>query len=171
MTAAAALAQAVERAPLAASSLLARVVEHYHRTFCGRKDAQEYLAKRGLTDPDLLKVFKVGYADGSLLKAVPKEGEVREQLLSLGIVTQERRELMGGCIVVPIPDPLSGEWTTLYGRGVRTPVASRWELERPRPRRLPVESGSVSGRIGWPAGECGLGDTVGDRQGGRTKTR
>jgi 5S rRNA maturation endonuclease (ribonuclease M5) len=24
-------------------------------------------------------------------------------------------------VVVPIPDPLTGEWTTLYGRGVRTP--------------------------------------------------
>ncbi len=102
------------------SGLLARVVEHYHRTFCERADAQEYLRKRGLTDVDVLRAFKVGYADGSLLKAVPKEGEVREGLLSLGVVTKEGRELLGGCVVVPIPDPLSGEWATLYGRGMRT---------------------------------------------------
>jgi hypothetical protein len=113
-------------APVVASpaALLSRVIEHYHRTFCERKDAQEYLAKRGLTDPDLLKVFKVGYADGSLLKLVPKAdqaNELREQLLELGIITKDGRELLGGCVVFPIPDPTTGEWTSLYGRGLRTP--------------------------------------------------
>ena len=102
-------------------SLLSRVVDQYHRTFCERKDAQEYLAKRGLTDGDVLKAFRVGYADGSLLKAIPKSGDVKAELLSLGVVTKEGRELFGGCVVIPIPDPLSGEWTTLYGRGMRTP--------------------------------------------------
>ena len=106
--------------PRQGAALLARVVDHYHKTFCERADAQEYLKKRGLTDPDVLRVFKVGYADGSLLKLIPKEGSLREELLSLGVVTPEKRELLGGCIVVPIPDPLSGEWTTLYGRGMRT---------------------------------------------------
>jgi len=106
---------------LATGPLLARVVEHYHRTFCERKDAQAYLARRGLTDVDLLKTFKVGYADGSLLKSVPRSGEVKEQLLDLGVLTRQGRELLGGCVVVPIPDPATGEWTTLYGRGLRTP--------------------------------------------------
>jgi 5S rRNA maturation endonuclease (ribonuclease M5) len=102
-------------------AILGRVVEHYHRTFCERKDAQEYLGKRGLTDLDLLRALKVGYADGSLLKVIPKNGEVREQLLALGVVTPDGRELLGGCVVVPIPDPLTGQWTNLYGRGLRTP--------------------------------------------------
>ena len=100
--------------------MLARVVDHYHRSFCEREDAQEYLKKRGLTDLDLLRALKVGYADGSLLKVVPKDGEVREQLKALGVITAEGRELLGGCIVVPIPDPLSGQWTNLYGRGLRS---------------------------------------------------
>ena len=115
---------AVASPPVAASSkaaLLSRVVEHYHRTFCERRDAQEYLAKRGLVDVDLLKVFKVGYADGSLLKLVAKTGDVHEQLVSLGVITKEGRELLGGCVVFPIPDALSGEWTTLYGRGLKVP--------------------------------------------------
>src|SRR5208337_2122834 len=102
-------------------ALLSRVIEYYHRTFCERADAQEYLAKRGLTDVDLLKVFKIGYADGTLLKLLPKEGELKDQLLSLGVITKEGRELLGGCVVFPIPDPGTGEWTTLYGRGLRTP--------------------------------------------------
>jgi DNA primase catalytic core len=105
----------------AAAPLLARVVEHYHKTFCERADAQEYLRQRGLVDADLLRAHRVGYADGSLLKVLPKDGDVRYQLVSLGVITSEGRELLGGCIVVPIPDPVSGQWTSLYGRGVKTP--------------------------------------------------
>jgi len=103
-----------------AGGVLARVVEHYHRTFCQRQDAQEYLARRGLTDLDLLRVLKVGYADGSLLELAPKGSELRHQLGELGVITAEGRELLGGCVVVPIPDPATGQWTTLYGRGVKT---------------------------------------------------
>ncbi len=104
-----------------ATEVLARVVEHYHRTFCEREDAQAYLAKRGLTDGDLLRALRVGYADGSLLKVIPKGGEIREQLVALGVITPEGRELLGGCVVVPIPDPLTGQWTNVYGRGMKTP--------------------------------------------------
>jgi DNA primase len=107
--------------PAVSAELLTRVVEHYHKSFCEREDAQAYLKKRGLVDVDLLRVLKVGYADGSLLKLVPKSGELRQQLLELGVVTPEDRELLGGCVVFPIPDPLTGQWTTLYGRGVKTP--------------------------------------------------
>jgi hypothetical protein len=113
---------AAEGAPPRPASLFVppTVVEHYHRTFCERRDARAYLEKRGLTDADLLRVLKVGYADGSLPKAVSKTGELREELVALGIVTPEGRELLGGCIVVPIPDPLTGQWVNLYGRGLRT---------------------------------------------------
>jgi DNA primase len=104
-----------------AGVVLTHVVEHYHKTFCEREDAQAYLKQRGLLDRDLLRALKVGYADGSLLKMLPKEGELRDQVRALGVVTPEGRELMGGCIVVPIPDPVTGAWTNLYGRGLRTP--------------------------------------------------
>ena len=88
---------------IASGPLLSRVVEHYHKSFCERKDAQEYLGKRGITDVDLWKAFKVGYADGSLLKLVPRGGELKEQLLELGVLTKEGRELLGGCVVVRSP--------------------------------------------------------------------
>jgi 5S rRNA maturation endonuclease (ribonuclease M5) len=101
--------------------LLARVVEHYHRTFCEREDAQAYLIKWGITDTDLIQALRIGYADGSLLKLVPTQGELKEQLAALGILTSEGRELLGGCVVVPLPDPTTGEWVNLYGRGLRTP--------------------------------------------------
>jgi len=38
-------------------------VEHYHKTFCSRWDAQEYLKKRGFTEPKLFQDFKLGYPD------------------------------------------------------------------------------------------------------------
>lgn len=100
--------------------LLASVVEHYHRTFCERPDAQEYLKSRGLVDVELLKAWKVGYADGSLLKTLPKSGEVRDGLIVLGVITAEGRELMGGCVVFPLADPVSAAWINLYGRGVKS---------------------------------------------------
>ena len=112
----------VKEMPVLPAALLSRVVEHYHRTFCERADAQAYLSKRGIVDADLLKVFKVGYADGSLKKLVPGKGaELREALVQLGVLTHDDRELLGGCIVIPIPDAVAGDWTTLYGRGLRTP--------------------------------------------------
>jgi hypothetical protein len=108
-------------APRPSPELLSKVVEHYHRTFCEREDAQAYLIERGITDTDLLQALKVGYADGSLLKLAPRGSGERRQLQQLGVVTAGGRELLGGCLVVPIPDPLTGAWVNLYGRGVRTP--------------------------------------------------
>lgn len=130
-------ASVTERAP---TSLLERVVEHYHRSFCASRAAQAYLARRGLTNPDLLKACRIGYADGSLLKRIPRTGELREQLRALGVITDQGRELLGGCIVIPIPDPQTGTWTTLYGRGVRTarhcylpgPLRGVWNFQAAR---------------------------------------
>ena len=102
-----------------AGEVLARVVEHYHQTFCEREDAQAYLVERGITDSDLVRALRIGYADGSLLKTIPRTGELRDELLATGVITPEGRELLGGCIVVPLPDPLTGEWTSLYGRGMK----------------------------------------------------
>jgi 5S rRNA maturation endonuclease (ribonuclease M5) len=103
-----------------AAALLPKVIEHYHRSFCEREDAQAYLKQRGIADRDLWRAHRIGYADGSLLKTIPKTGELRDELVRLGVLTAEGRELLGGCIVVPIPDPLSGQWTNLYGRGLKT---------------------------------------------------
>lgn len=130
-------ARVVESVP---ASLLERVVEHYHRSFCASRVAQAYLARRGLTNPDLLKACRIGYADGSLLKRLPRTGGLREQLRALGVITDQGRELLGGCIVVPIPDPQTGTWTTLYGRGVRTarhcylpgPLRGVWNFQAAR---------------------------------------
>jgi DNA primase len=113
-------ARSVPPRPPSSPELLSRVVEHYHKTLCEREDAQEYLRSRGLVDAQLVLDFQLGCADGSLLKLVPKGGALRKELVALGVVTESGRELLGGCLVVPIPDPSTGAWTSLYGRGMRT---------------------------------------------------
>ena len=57
--------------------------------------------------------------DAGLVERQRVEEELREELISLGVITERGRELLGGCIVIPIPDALTGEWTSLYGRGLR----------------------------------------------------
>jgi DNA primase len=105
-----------EGAPLQGAppaAVLPRVIEHYHRT-CEREDAQAYLKQRGLTDLDLLRTLKVGYADGSLLKVIPKQGEVRDQLLALGVITSEGRDSSAAASssLSPTPSPTSGRIST-----------------------------------------------------------
>lgn len=56
--------EALTPAGAPSAAILARVVDHYHRTFCARADAQEYLKARGLTDADLLRAHRIGYAEG-----------------------------------------------------------------------------------------------------------
>ncbi|MGH9322697.1 MAG: CHC2 zinc finger domain-containing protein, partial [Vicinamibacteria bacterium] len=113
-------ARSVPPRPPSSVELLSKVVEHYHKTLCEREDAQEDLRSRGLTDAQLVLDFQLGYADGSLRKLVPKAGGLRDELVTLGVLTENGRELLGGCIVVPIPDPSTGLWTSLYGRGMKT---------------------------------------------------
>ncbi len=116
---AAAPAPAPIAVPVNRGEVLARVIEHYHRAFGDSAEAQAYAKGRGLVDMDLLRALRIGYAGGSLLARLPKDGELRRALVELGVLTAEGRELLGGCLVVPIPDPVSGQWATLYGRGVR----------------------------------------------------
>ncbi len=149
-----------------AGALLSRVIEHYHRSFCEREDAQEYLVKRGITDSDLVRALKIGYADGSLLKTIPKAGEVRGELVKLGVITAEGRELLGGCVVVPIPDPLSGEWTNLYGRGVKTarhcylpgPLRGVWNFQAARASEEVVLTESIFDALSFH--QAGIGVAI-----------
>jgi DNA primase catalytic core len=95
---------------------LERAVAHYHRCLLETPQAQDYLTARGLTAPELAVTFRVGYADGSLLKILSDEG--RAALQRLGVLTEGGRELMQGCVVFPLLDAASGQVVNLYGRHV-----------------------------------------------------
>ncbi len=115
------------------TDLLSRVVGVYHQAFLLSEKARDYAAARGLTKPDLLAALPMGYADGSLLETAPEGSETWETLRALGVVTATGRELLSGCLVVPLRD-LSGTVVSLYGRRVEM---SAEPADRPRHFYLP----------------------------------
>jgi len=113
---------------LPASELLDTVVSYYQESLHSSKEAQSYLESRRLWSPDLLKAFRIGYVDGSFRERLGSSSS-KKDLRSLGILTGSWRELMKGCIVVPL---LQGEAVTgLYGRKIE----GDQHLYLPGPRR------------------------------------
>ncbi len=102
---------------LSRAELLGRVAQLYHEALLRSEEAQAYLKKRGLADPELWKAFRLGYADGSLQELFPRQGDTATALAELGVVSEAGRELMRGCLVVPLEHPDRGVMN-LYGRAI-----------------------------------------------------
>ena len=103
------------------AQLLGRVAEIYARSFLLSQKPQDYLERRGLGSKEMWKAFGLGYADGSLMETIPKEGEVVENLKAVGLLTAEGKELFRGFLVVPLTHPDLGV-TGFYGRAVSDKV-------------------------------------------------
>jgi DNA primase len=119
-----------KRRPLAAAvettaedaELLAQVVAYYHETLKDSPEALAYLEHRGLTHPELVSHFQLGYANRTLTYRLPskdsQEGKaVRERLARLGLLRESGHEHFNGCVVVPIFDE-RGQVVGLYGRKI-----------------------------------------------------
>jgi DNA primase catalytic core len=109
---------------LADQELLHRVVSYYHETLKATPDALAYLQGRGLTDPELLTRFKLGFSNRTLGYKLPasnrKEGkEIRGRLRDLGILRETGHEHFRGSVVVPLYDA-EGKLVQMYGRKIRT---------------------------------------------------
>ena len=68
----------------------------------------------------MLETFQVGYCNGTLRNALPKSGEVIEQLKAIGILNEKGNECFYGRVVVPIygseENGKKGSVVGLYGR-------------------------------------------------------
>lgn len=106
-----------------------QVIDQYHKTLSTSKAAQEYLKSRGLFDTEALSAFRIGYADGSLLRMAPARSELREKLLEIGLLNRDKKtgrpepggrvwEHFKGCIVCPVEDPGNSGVAEIYGRKV-----------------------------------------------------
>jgi DNA primase catalytic core len=95
---------------------LERAVEHYHKRLLETPAAQEYLRSRGITAPETITAFCVGYSDGTLAQKLPAEGKAA--LRRIGIITGSGRELMADSVVFPLVAAQSGQVVSLYGRHV-----------------------------------------------------
>ena len=102
--------------------LLAQVVNYYHQILSQEPKAQLYLRKRGLTNPELITHFNLGYSDRSLGLLLPskqlKAGKlIRQQLQSVGVFNCTGHEKFRGSITIPILDE-QGHVVELYGRKI-----------------------------------------------------
>ncbi len=113
--------------------LLARVATFYAEALPEHAQALDYLKERGLHHPELLQSFRVGYCGGSLLKTLPRGGEVRQALQELGVLNEKGKEHFLGCVVVPLEHPQEG-LVGLYGRRI-SPKARVRHLFLPGPKR------------------------------------
>jgi DNA primase catalytic core len=104
-------------------ALLNQTIAYYHDTLKQAPEALAYLKARGLTHPELIDRFRLGYANRTLGLRLPqktrKEGaEIRSRLERLGLYRESGHEHFNGSIVVPVLDE-AGNVTEVYGRKVR----------------------------------------------------
>jgi DNA primase len=102
--------------------ILRQVVDYYHRTLKQSPEALRYLKTRGLTDPEMIDQFKLGFANRTLGYRLPDQNrksgaEIRGRLQRLGILRESGHEHFNGSLVIPILD-LSGNVTGMYGRKI-----------------------------------------------------
>ncbi len=96
--------------------LLTRVANFYQTCFANRPEGLKYLVKqRGINTVSHFKNYQLGYADGSLLEALPQDDESRNLFKALGVLSDKGRELLQGCVVFPLFDD-QGNVVNLYGR-------------------------------------------------------
>lgn len=113
-------------------TLLAQVVAYYHQTLLNEPEALTYLEKRRLNHPELVSLFKLGYANRTLGYRLPEKkikagAEVRAQLQAVGVLRSNGHEHLRGSLVVPVisPDGVVGK---LYGRKIGDVRASKTAL-------------------------------------------
>jgi DNA primase catalytic core len=115
------------------NSLLEKVCEHYQLGLEGCDEARDYLQQRKLWDSELYEGFRFGYCDGTLLKAIPQSGSIRDALRAIGILNSKGKEHFLGCVVVPLFHPADG-LVGFYGRRLN-PKSKVRHLFLPGPKR------------------------------------
>jgi DNA primase catalytic core len=98
---------------------LSRVVAIYETNLAASPEAEEYLKKtRGITDNQVIRLFRIGYANGNLEKRVAADSRQFHLLQELGIFGEQGREVFSGCLVFPVVSE-EGRVTELYARSVK----------------------------------------------------
>jgi len=105
--------------------LLAQVIDFYQRTLKESPEALDFLRKRGISNPDCIEQFRIGYANRTLGLKLPtkdkKSGrEIRSRLEALNLFRPNSgHEHFNGCVVFPLHSPDgTGRIVDIYGRKV-----------------------------------------------------
>ena len=108
-------------------------VNWHHQALSGEdRRGLEYLKRRHLADPEMLKDLKIGYADGSFPKVVGQNN--RGPLTTMGLLRKDGSDFFAGCITVPVFTE-SGELGEMYGRRVDDAASGPRHLYLPGPHR------------------------------------
>jgi DNA primase len=104
------------------AKLLSQVADYYAQRLTAPESqaARDFLASRGLDDPELWKRYQIGFADRTLGLRLPNKNrvqgnEIRTRLESLGVYRKTGREHLVGCITIPIKNT-QGDIVQIYGR-------------------------------------------------------
>ncbi|HFD33284.1 MAG TPA: DNA primase [Gammaproteobacteria bacterium] len=103
------------------NAVLLRVVDYYHETLKQSPEALDYLLKRGITNSEVIEVFRLGFSNRTLGYRLPhknrKEGALlRGRLQRLGVIRPNGHEHFRGSITVPIIN--SGVVEQIYARKI-----------------------------------------------------
>ncbi|MCG8570383.1 MAG: CHC2 zinc finger domain-containing protein [Spirochaetes bacterium] len=108
---------AVEVLDKAPEITLTQIAEYYQK--CLNEKALSYLKSRGFTDLELIRRFKIGFSDGSLIEKLSDNQQ--ESLAKTGLLKKSKEngyfEAFGDHIVFPITDE-TGQVVELYGRSI-----------------------------------------------------
>ena len=104
------------------AAMLEQVVAYYHETLKQSPEALKYLAARGLTNPEMIDTFRLGYANRTLGLRLPAKNrktgeEMRTRLQTVGIMRESGHEHFNGSIVIPVCDQ-AGMVVEMYGRKI-----------------------------------------------------
>jgi DNA primase len=102
--------------------VLRQVAGYYHETLEQSPEALRYLESRGLTHPEMIDHFKLGFANRTLGYRLPEKNrkagaELRGRLQKLGILRDSGHEHFNGSLVIPVFD-LAGNVLGMYGRKI-----------------------------------------------------
>ncbi len=84
--------------------LLERTISFYEKAFINVKEGKAILKKHGVTDAGIYTRHRIGFADGSLLKALPSSGKVIDDLKETGLLTEDGKEYFQDCVIFPLMD-------------------------------------------------------------------
>ena len=102
--------------------LLMQVADYYTETLKQSPEAMKYLSSRGLTSPEMIDRFKLGFANRTLGLRLPAKNraagaEMRGRLQQLGVMRESGHEHFNGSVVIPVFNG-SGEIVEMYGRKI-----------------------------------------------------
>jgi DNA primase len=122
-------------------ALLRRLQDIYAKDLATSEKGRAYLKERGITDPETIRSFGLGYVSG---KSLPQMTDSQtRRLQDLGVLNSKGNETFYNCIVCPVHDT-EGNIITFWARSCRQQVDKSL-----RHRALPTQQNAPFAAVNW----------------------